>query len=99
MSERISRDEVAQLAHLARFRLDDPELDHLTGRLDEILGYIAEWDALDLDDVEPTDHPHPTANVWRADEIGPTLANDALAGAPAAEDGQFVVPTILGEAP
>lgn len=100
MSERISRDEVARVAHLARIRLDDTELDSITRRLDAILDRSAGLADLDLDDVEPTSHPHDLRNVWRPDETGPTLtADEALAAAPAHEDGQFSVPTILGEAP
>lgn len=100
MSKRISRDEVARVAHLTRIRLDDPELDLVTQRLDAILGLVADLGDLDLTDVEPTDHPHSLSNVWRPDVTGPTLTNDeALAAAPDTEDGQFRVPTILGEAP
>jgi aspartyl-tRNA(Asn)/glutamyl-tRNA(Gln) amidotransferase subunit C len=40
----------------------------------------------------------PLTNVFRADELRPGLAQDqALAGAPAAEEGRFRVPRILGE--
>jgi aspartyl-tRNA(Asn)/glutamyl-tRNA(Gln) amidotransferase subunit C len=49
-------------------------------------------------DVPPTSHPLPLANVDRPDEVGACLSQaDALAGAPAAEDGRFRVPRILGE--
>jgi len=100
MSERISRDDVAHVATLARLRLDDDQVERFTGQLAAILEHAEDVEALELDDVEPTSHPYPLVNVWRPDEAGPTLANaDALAGAPAAEDGRFSVPTILGEAP
>jgi aspartyl-tRNA(Asn)/glutamyl-tRNA(Gln) amidotransferase subunit C len=43
-------------------------------------------------------HAVPLTNVLRADEVTPSLPRDAvLAGAPAAEDGRFRVPRILGE--
>lgn len=100
MPERITCDQVARLADLARFRFDDTQLDRFTRELDAILGRIASIDELDLDDVQPTDHPLSFDNVWRPDDIGPTLDPDeALAGAPSAEDDLFSVPTILGEAP
>jgi aspartyl-tRNA(Asn)/glutamyl-tRNA(Gln) amidotransferase subunit C len=39
-------------------------------------------------------------NVLRPDEVHPALDRDeVLSQAPAAEDGQFRVPRILGEAP
>jgi aspartyl-tRNA(Asn)/glutamyl-tRNA(Gln) amidotransferase subunit C len=50
--------------------------------------------------VEPTAHPYELVNVFRRDEVRPTLDRDeVLAQAPAAEDGQFRVPPVLGEAP
>jgi len=100
MSERISRDDVAHVAELARLRLADDELDTFTAQLGAILDHAADVEALELADVAPTSHPFDLVNVLRADEPGPTLTNEeALAAAPAAEDGRFRVPTILGEAP
>jgi aspartyl-tRNA(Asn)/glutamyl-tRNA(Gln) amidotransferase subunit C len=100
MSSRISRDDVAHVARLARLSLDDDELDTFTAQLGAILDHAADVEALDLADVPPTSHPYPLVNVLRDDEPGPTLDPDeALEGAPAAEDGRFRVPTILGEAP
>ena len=100
MSARISRDDVAHVAKLARLSLADSELDTFTAQLGAILDHAADVEALDLADVEPTSHPYPLVNVLRPDQPGPTLAPEAaLAGAPQAEDGRFRVPTILGEAP
>ena len=51
------------------------------------------------DDVPPTSHSLPLTNVFRVDVVGPTLSQeDALSGAPAAEDGRFRVPRILDDA-
>ena len=100
MSERISRDDVAHVAQLARLELDDGELDTFTAQLGAILDHAADVEALDLADVEPTSHPFDLTDVVRPDEPGPTLASDqALAAAPAAAEGRFRVPTILGEEP
>ena len=100
MSARISRDDVAHVARLARLSLDDAELDTFTAQLGANLEHAADVEALDLADVVPTSHPYPLVNVLRTDEPGPTLAPaEALAAAPAAEDDRFRVPTILGEAP
>ena len=100
MSERITRDDVAHVARLARLRVDDAHLDTFTAQLSAILDHAEAVAALDLADVPPTSHPLNLTNVSRSDEVGPTLSNaDALAGAPQAEDGRFRVPAILGEAP
>jgi len=100
MSERITPDDVTKVAGLARLRLTDDELERFTHQLDDILDHAADIEALDLDDVEPMAHPVALGNVLRTDEPGPALERDeVLAAAPAAEDGQFRVPPVLGEAP
>ena len=97
---RVSRADVEHVATLSRLALTDDEIEQLTGELGAILDYAAEVSALDTADVPPTAHPLPLVNVFRPDEPRPGLDRDeVLAQAPAAEDGQFRVPRILGEAP
>jgi aspartyl-tRNA(Asn)/glutamyl-tRNA(Gln) amidotransferase subunit C len=94
----ITREEVAHLARLARLDLAAEELDHLAGQLDVILGAVARVGEVAAEDIPPTSHPLPLANVMRPDELRPGLTTeDALAGAPEVEDGRFKVPRILGE--
>ena len=100
MTERISRDDVAHVARLARLHVDDEELERFTDQLADVLDHAADIAALDIGDVPPTAHPLPLVNVLREDEVRPGLDHDeVLAQAPAAEDGRFRVPRILGEAP
>jgi aspartyl-tRNA(Asn)/glutamyl-tRNA(Gln) amidotransferase subunit C len=95
---RISRADVEHVAMLARLALTDDEIEQLAGELGAILDYAADVSALDTADVPPTAHPLPLVNVLRPDEVRPGLDRDeVLAEAPAAEDGQFRVPRILGE--
>ncbi|WP_402468834.1 Asp-tRNA(Asn)/Glu-tRNA(Gln) amidotransferase subunit GatC [Isoptericola aurantiacus] len=94
----ISRDEVARVAALARIDLRPDELDRLSGELDVIVESIAKVSEVATPDVPATSHPLPLSNVFRADEPEAGLPVDAvLAAAPAAEDGRFAVPQILGE--
>jgi aspartyl-tRNA(Asn)/glutamyl-tRNA(Gln) amidotransferase subunit C len=96
----ITRDEVAHVARLARLVLSDDELDTFTEQLAKVLDHARDIEALDVAAVPPTAHPYPLVNVLRPDEEQPCLdRDDALAGAPAVEDGQFRVPPVLGEAP
>lgn len=100
MAERITRDDVAHVARLARLELGDDELETFTGQLAAVLEHAEDVAALDLADVPPTAHPLPLVNVFRPDEVGPTLTPDeVLAAAPSVEQGRFRVPPILGEAP
>lgn len=94
----ISRDEVAHLAMLARLAVTPEELDTFAGQLDVILSSVARVSEVAADDIPPTSHAVPLTNVFRADEVRPSLdQQDVLAGAPAAEEGRFRVPRILGE--
>ncbi|MEO3749751.1 Asp-tRNA(Asn)/Glu-tRNA(Gln) amidotransferase subunit GatC [Streptomyces sp. B6B3] len=94
----ITREEVAHLARLARLELTAEELDHFAGQLDDIIGAVARVSDVAGEDVPPTSHPLPLTNVMRPDEVRPSLTpEDALGGAPAAEQQRFKVPRILGE--
>ena len=96
----ISRDDVVHVARLARLDLTDEEVDRFTGQLAAVLEHAADVASLDTAGVPPTAHPLPLVNVMRDDVPGPSLDRDeVLAQAPAAEDGRFRVPRILGEAP
>lgn len=98
MTERITTADVAKVAELARLRLGPEELERFTGQLAAVLDHAADIEALDLTGVEPMARPVPLENVLRADEPGHTLDRDeVLAAAPAAEDGQFRVPPVLGD--
>jgi aspartyl-tRNA(Asn)/glutamyl-tRNA(Gln) amidotransferase subunit C len=96
----ITRDEVAHLARLARLDLAPDELEHLASQLDQILGAVARVAEVAADDIPPTSHSLPLTNVLRPDQIQPCLTpEEALAGAPAAEDQRFRVPRILEQEP
>jgi len=94
----ITRNDVAHLARLARIDLTDAELDHLAPQLAVIVESVTKVSEVADADVPPTSHPLPLINVFRADEVTPSLtADQALSGAPAVEQQRFSVPRILGE--
>lgn len=94
----ITAAEVSRLADLARIALTDEEQAALTGDLNAILSSVAAVQEVATDEVPATSHPIPLSNVMRPDTVGETLtADEALSGAPASEDGKFLVPQILGE--
>lgn len=96
---RLTRDDVAYVARLARIELTDAELDLYVGQLGDVLEHAAQVAALTTSGVEPTAHPLPLRNVLREDEVRPSLEREeVLAQAPDVEDSRFKVPPILGEA-
>jgi len=87
---------VARLAQLARIDLTDDELARLAPQLDVILDAVASVSTVAGPDVVPMTHALPLTNVFRPDVVKPSLsADDALAAAPATEDGRFRVPRIM----
>ena len=101
MSERISTEQVAHVARLARLDLTDDELEHVHRAARGRSSTTPPTSRRSTSTTSPpTAHPLPLRNVLRDDVVRPCLDRDeVLAAAPAAEDGRFRVPPILGEAP
>lgn len=94
----LSADEVRYVAGLARLALSDEEVERLAPQLSRILQYAEQVGEVAVEDVEPTSHPYPLGNVFRDDEVRPSLPREALLSqAPDAEDDRFAVPRIVAE--
>ena len=94
----LTADDVASLARLARIELTEAELEVLAPQLDVILESVARVSEVAAQDIPPTSHALRLTNVFRDDELRPSLPREQiLAGAPAAELMRFRVPRILGE--
>ncbi|HHU39501.1 MAG TPA: Asp-tRNA(Asn)/Glu-tRNA(Gln) amidotransferase subunit GatC [Propionibacterium sp.] len=94
----LTTDDVARLAALARIDLSASELERMAPELDIILEAVASVSEVADADVPPMSHALPLTNVFRPDVVRPGLTQEqALAAAPAAEEGRFRVPRILGE--
>lgn len=94
----ITSEQVAHLAMLAHIEMTDEELAAMAAELDVIVESVKSVSDTVSDDIPATSHPIPLKNVFREDVVGETLtAEEALSGAPDAEDGKFKVPAILDE--
>jgi aspartyl-tRNA(Asn)/glutamyl-tRNA(Gln) amidotransferase subunit C len=93
----IPRDEVRRIAELARLELREEDLDRIAAGLGAVLDYAQALKRLELAGCEPASLAARGA-VLRADEPdGRCLAlGEALAMAPEAEGGFFVVPPVMG---
>jgi aspartyl-tRNA(Asn)/glutamyl-tRNA(Gln) amidotransferase subunit C len=90
----IDRDQVLHVARLARLELTDDEVEHFAVELSKVLDWVETINELDLDEVPPTSHVVDVVNRLRPDEPRPCLTQaQALANAPAVQDGGFLVPT------
>jgi aspartyl-tRNA(Asn)/glutamyl-tRNA(Gln) amidotransferase subunit C len=92
----ISRQDVEQVARLARLELSDAEIERMSAELGGILAYIDALRTLDTAGVEPTSHAVPLVNVMREDANRSCLPQDtALANAPERSGDFFRVPRII----
>ncbi|MFT4245059.1 MAG: Asp-tRNA(Asn)/Glu-tRNA(Gln) amidotransferase subunit GatC [Micrococcaceae bacterium] len=93
---KIAREDVAHIASLACIDMSDKELDDMVAKIPVILQAVEQVSEVVNDSVMPTSHPMPLTNNFREDEVKPSLTQEqALSGAPDAEDGRFKVPAIL----
>ena len=94
----IAREDVEHVAELARLELTAAEKEQFISQLNDILTYIEKLNELDTADVEPTSHVIPMSNVFRDDEVRPSLDRDkVLHNAPEQSRFFFKVPRIIEE--
>ena len=97
----LTRQEVEKVSLLGRLLLTPEELDKMTTQVGSTVAYVEQLAELDDEiaakQVEPMAHAVETTNVFRADEVRPSLERTAaLANAPQ-QDGEFyLVPAVLG---
>jgi aspartyl-tRNA(Asn)/glutamyl-tRNA(Gln) amidotransferase subunit C len=94
----ITPDLVRHLATLARIDLTETELVRFTEQLSVIVDSVAKISNIIDENTPSTSHPIPLSNVFREDEVIPSLSQSAaLSGAPESDQGRFKVAAILDE--
>jgi aspartyl-tRNA(Asn)/glutamyl-tRNA(Gln) amidotransferase subunit C len=92
----LTLDDVAYVAGLARLEFTEEEQKDLAVQLNNVLDYAEKLNELDTTDVAPTEHAIPIKNVFRKDEVKPSLDREvALSNAPESEMGCFKVPNVI----
>jgi aspartyl-tRNA(Asn)/glutamyl-tRNA(Gln) amidotransferase subunit C len=94
----ISREEVEKVSLLGRLLLSEEELDKMTTQLGQILQYMDLLAEVDTDGVEPMAHAFDVSDVFRDDQLRPSIDRDqALGNAPNRDDDCYRVPAVLGD--
>ena len=94
--ERLSADEVRQIAALARISMNDEEVEIMRGQMVNILNNIDVLNNVDTAGVEPTGHSGDVRSVMREDEPTESLRrDDVLLNAPSSEDSFIRVRSVL----
>ncbi len=92
----ISKEEVKYIANLARLGLTDEEVGHFQEQLESILGYIDKLKKVDVSDTVPMAHVLDLKNVYRPDEVKPSIDSDKIFKiAPDSEGKFFKVPKVI----
>jgi aspartyl-tRNA(Asn)/glutamyl-tRNA(Gln) amidotransferase subunit C len=93
---KIGTAEVERIAKLARIGLSPEETSKMSAELGNILEFVEQLQSVDISDTEPTDQVTGLEDVWREDEVKPSMDRDQiLANAPAQKDGYIVVKRVL----
>lgn len=92
----LDKKEIKDLAHLSRLILTEEENDLMTDQINKLLNNFANLQKLDTENVPPTSHAVPTYNVFRDDEVKPSLTpEEVVANGPKVAENCFVVPKIV----
>ncbi|AFH49749.1 aspartyl-tRNA(Asn)/glutamyl-tRNA (Gln) amidotransferase subunit C [Ignavibacterium album JCM 16511] len=92
----VTKKEVEKIAELAKLRFNEEELENFTHQMNEILKYMEKLNELNTDNIQPLSHPIEATNVFRNDELKPSITTeDALRNAPLADEKYFKVPKVI----
>lgn len=94
----LTREDVLKLARLARLDLTEDEIEEFRGELSEILQYVEQLQAVDVEGLEPTNQVTGLTDVTRPDEIRDYgyKVEKLLENVPAVKDHQIQVKRMLG---
>ncbi len=92
----IDKETARRVAHLARIKVDEGDLETLAGELSNILGFMEQLNEVDVEGVEPMTSVTPMALKRRKDEVTDGGYQDKiLSNAPDAREGFFAVPKVV----
>lgn len=96
--QKITAEEVKHIAKLSGLILSEAEVKKFQKQLTTTLSYIEILNIVSTDKIDPTDHVGKSINVFREDEVKPSLSQEEiLSNAPETYQGFFKVKAILEE--
>lgn len=92
----MTRQEIITLAQTASLSLEESEIEAFTSDLEKMIDFGKQLEDLNTEEVEISKRDGTLYNVFRKDEIKPSMAKEELlANAPKQKDGCFFVPQIV----
>lgn len=91
-SNKITITELEHIAHLARISLTDEEKNTFLPQVESVLESFDILNRVDTTNIEPTYRVNEQSNVFRTDDVKPSLSqSESLSTATKTKDGYFVV--------
>jgi len=92
----LSKDQVRNIAILARLTIAEDEVDDVVDKLSRIVDFVDQLQAAPTADVVPMAHPLNTGQRLRPDTVTEIDERDRFqANASAVQDGMYLVPKVL----
>ncbi len=92
----IDRETARKVAHLARIKVEEDDLDALAGEFNAILGFVEQLNEVDVAGVEPMTSVTPMRLKRREDVVTDGGQQEkVLSNAPDAREGFFAVPKVV----
>lgn len=92
----LSKEQVLQIALLARLSLDEKDIDDAVKKLSSIVDFVDQLQAAPTEGVVPMAHPLDMTQRLRADAITESNDRDKIQrNAPSVENGLYLVPKVL----
>lgn len=96
MTEKIDEQTLKKVSTLARLNLTDEETEKFTKQLQDVLDAFKSLSEVNTEKVDPAFHPFEIKNVFREDNVEPSLTNEkALANTKHKEGKHFKGPRIV----
>lgn len=92
----LDKDQVRKIAHLARLRIEESDVEGYASNLSNILDLVEQMNAVDTTGVVPMSHPFDAVQRLREDTVTEDdRREDFQQIAPASEDGLYLVPRVI----
>ncbi len=92
----VNKEEVKRIAKLAMLELEESQIDKFASQFNDILNYMEQINELDLSNCEAAFHITELHNVFREDEVSPSMDRDLiLKNAPETDGESFKVPKVI----
>ena len=92
----LSKDEVENIAHLARISLNNEDIPLYSRHLSDILDFVEQMNSVDTTNIIPMAHPLDAVARLRPDVVSENNQRDHFQMvAPQVEDGLYLVPKVI----